>query len=88
MKAARPGKHSTWEFTAEHLVRAIFDSTSDEAKLLELSALNKVELHASGIVWNKFLWLMMNIMKDASGSSIFTGAQLGRMKNSIPIIFH
>jgi hypothetical protein len=88
MKATRPGKPTTWEFTAEHLVRAIFDSTSDEAKLLELSALNIVELHASGMVWNKFLWLMMNVMKDASGSSIFTGAQLGSMKNSIPVIFH
>ena len=88
MKAARSGKPTTWEFTAEHLVRAIFDSTSDEAKLLELSALNKVELHASGMVWNKFLWLMINFMKDASGSSVFTGAQLGRMKNSIPVIFH
>jgi hypothetical protein len=40
------------------------------------------------MVWNKFLWLMMNVMKDASGSSIFTGAQLGSMKNSIPVIFH
>lgn len=88
MKAARPGKPATWEFTAEHLVRGIFDPTSEEAKLLELSALNKVELHASGMVWNKFLWLMMNVMKDASGSSIFTGAQLGHMKNSIPVIFH
>jgi hypothetical protein len=88
MKTARPGKPTTWEFTAENLVRAIFDSTSDEAKLLELSALNKVELHASGMVWNKFLWLMMNVMKDASGSTLFTGAQLGDMKNSLPIIFH
>ena len=55
MGATRPQKPATYEFEAEHLIRALFDADSDEAAILELAAMNKVELHASGTVWNTFL---------------------------------
>lgn len=88
MSSSRPQKPPTYEFESEHLIRALFDADSDEAVLLELAAMNKVELHASGTVWNTFLWLMMNTMKDANGSTLYSGAELGKMKNDLPIKFH
>ncbi len=88
MKADRPSKPPTYKFDAEQLIRALFDADSDESVLLELAAMNRVELHADGMVWNTFLWLMMNVMKDASGTSIFNGAELGKMKAELPIFFH
>ena len=88
MKIERPKRPTSIEIGAEQLVRGIFDSTSDEAALLELAALNKVELHANGIVWNGFLWLMMNWMKGVDGRAIYSGAELGAMKERLPVIFH
>ena len=88
MGIVRPQKPPTYEFGAEHLIRALFDADSDEAIILELAAMNKVELHADGTVWNTFLWLMMNTMKDADGSTIYSGAELGKMKVELPIKFH
>ena len=88
MIAERPRKPPTYEIDAEQLLRGLFDSLSEEANLLELAALNIIELHATGIVWNKFLWLMMTTMKDASGSSMYSGPELGKMKTELPIFFH
>lgn len=88
MKADRPSKPPTFQIDAEQLIRALFDSDSDESVLLELAAMNRVELHADGMVWNTFLWLMMNVMKDSSGSSVFNGSELGKMKAELPIFFH
>ena len=61
MMAWRP---SGYMFTTKQLIRAMFDDSTDEAKVLIVAAAGEVELFAENRSWNAVLWLIMNVLKE------------------------
>jgi hypothetical protein len=46
----------------------------------------KVELFADSTAWNGFLWLVMSTAK-IEGKPIYTGTELGALKECLPIVW-
>ena len=73
-------------FDSKNIVRALFDEDTDEGKLLVSAAAGNVEIFSKSQSWNGVLWLIMNtLVKD--GKPIYTGKELGELKNSLPIVW-
>ena len=83
MMAWRP---SGYMFTTKQLIRAMFDDSTDEAKLLIAAAAGEVELFAENRSLNAVLWLIMNVLKE-DGRPIYTGNELGELRSSLPIVW-
>ena len=83
MLAWRP---SGYMFTTKQLSRAMFDDSTDEAKLLIAATAGEVELFAENRSWNAVLWLIMNVLKE-DGRPIYTGNELGELRSSLPIVW-
>ncbi len=79
----RPSGHM---LSTSDLVHAIFDENSDAGKLLVKATMGEVELFAAPKSWNAVLWLITNTLK-ADGAPIYSGAQLGELKSSLPIVW-
>jgi hypothetical protein len=75
-----------YRFTARELVKALCSDESDESKLLMAAIYGKVELFADATAWNGFLWLVMNTFK-IEGKPIYTGNELGELKDCLPIVW-
>lgn len=71
-----------YQLDTAQMIRALFDADSDEATLLDLASCGEVDLYAEGKSWNAFLWLVLNTFQG-----VWTPAQLGEMKEDLPIIF-
>ena len=65
-----------YRFTAKELVKALCGEDTDESKLLMAAIYGKVELFADSTAWNGFLWLVM-----------YSGFELGSLKESLPIVW-
>ncbi len=74
------------EFKAANLVRALFDTNTDEGRLLEAAACGHIEIFAAPIAWNGVLWLIMNTLKQ-DGKPVYSGEELGALKQSLPIVW-
>ena len=61
MMAWRP---SGYMFPSKHLIRALFDDSTDEFQLLIAAAAGEIELCAKNKSWTAFLWLIMNVLKE------------------------
>ena len=83
MMAWRP---SGYMFTTKQLIRAMFDDSTDEAKLLIAATAGEVELFAENRSWNAVLWLIMNVLKE-DGRPIYTGNELGEHRSRLPIVW-
>ena len=83
MMAFRP---SFSMFTTKQLIRAFFDDSPYEAKLLIAATAGEVELFAENKSWNAVLWLIMNVLKE-DGKPIYTGNELGDLRSSLPIVW-
>ena len=70
--------------TTQQLVRALFDDSTDESKLLTAAAAGKVELFALNKSWNAVLWLIMNTLKE-DGKPVYSGIELGNLRSCLPI---
>ena len=70
--------------TPQQLVRALFDDSTDESKLLTAAAAGKVELFALNKSWNAVLWLIMNTLKE-DGKPVYSGIELGNLRSCLPI---
>ena len=70
--------------STQQLVRALFDDSTDESKILTAAAAGKVELFALNKSWNAVLWLIMNTLKE-DGKPIYSGIELGDLRSSLPI---
>ena len=77
---------SGYMLSTNDLVHAIFDANSDAAKLLVKATMGEVELFAAPKSWNAILWLITNTLKK-DGAAIYTGSQLGGLKDSLPIVW-
>jgi hypothetical protein len=72
----------SYHLDTPQFVRALFDPRSDEATLLELAACGHIDIYAEGKSWNAVLWLAMNVFQGS-----WTPAQLGAMKEALPVNF-
>lgn len=73
-------------FDTKNLVRALFDEGTDEGKLLVSAAAGNVEIFSKPQSWNGVLWLIMNtLVRD--GKPIYSGEELGELKDSLPIVW-
>ena len=77
---------SGYMFTTQQLIRALFDESTDEAKLLIAATAGEIELFAENKSWNAVLWLIMNVLKQ-DGKHIYTGNELGELRSSLPIVW-
>ena len=77
---------SGYMFTTQQLIRALFDESTDEAKLLIAANAGEIELFAENKSWNAVLWLIMNVLKE-DGKHIYTGNELGELRSSLPIVW-
>ncbi|MBA4694685.1 MAG: hypothetical protein DWC06_03585 [Candidatus Poseidoniales archaeon] len=77
---------SGYQLSTSDLVHAIFDGNSDAGKLLVKASMGEVELFAAHKSWNAILWLITNTLKR-DGSPVYSGAQLGDLKASLPIVW-
>ena len=77
---------SGYMFSTKQLIRAMFDDSTDEAKLLIAATAGEVELFAENRSWNAVLWLIMNVLKE-DGRHIYTGNELGDLRSSLPIVW-
>ncbi len=75
-----------YEFDTKNLVRALFSEETDEGKLLEAAACGYVEIFARSNAWNGVLWLIMNTLKQ-DGKPVYTGEELGTLRESLPIVW-
>ena len=75
-----------YEFDARNLVRALFSENTNEGKLLEAAACGHVEIFARATAWNGVLLLIMNTLKQ-NGKPVYTGEELGELRNSLPIVW-
>jgi hypothetical protein len=73
-------------FSTPDLVRAIFNSEGPESILLSKAACGEVEIFASPLSWNAVLWLIMSTLK-VDGKPVYSGSELGALKESLPIVF-
>ena len=73
-------------FDTKNLVRALFDESTDEGKLLVSAAAGNIEIFSKPQSWNGVLWLIMNtLVKD--GKPIYSGKELRELKDSLPIVW-
>ena len=77
---------SGYMFTTQQLIRALFDESTDEAKLLIAATAGEIELFAENKSWNAVLWLIMNVLKE-DGKPIYTGNELIELRSSLPIVW-
>ena len=75
-----------YRFTAKDLVKGLCGEGSDEAKLIMAAVYGKVEIFADSTAWNGFLWLVMNTFK-IEGKPLYSGTELGSLKQSLPIVW-
>lgn len=75
-----------YRFTARELVKGLCSDETDESKLLMAAIYGKVELFADSTAWNGFLWLVMSTAK-IEGKPIYTGVELGALKECLPIVW-
>ena len=75
-----------YRFTAKDLVKVLCGEGSDEAKLIMAAVYGKVEIFADSTAWNGFLWLVMNTFK-VEGKPLYSGTELGSLKQSLPIVW-
>ena len=73
-------------FSTENLVHAIFNSSSDENKLMIKAAMGEIELFAKAKCCNEILWLITSMLKQ-DGNSIYSAKELGDLKASLPIVW-
>lgn len=71
-------------FEAKHLVRALFDSTTEEARLLEVAARGDLEITSSRNAWNGVLWLIQSTVKSG-GQPMYSGEELARLREDLPV---
>jgi predicted nucleic acid-binding protein len=71
-------------FDAKHLVRALFDSSTEEARLLEVAARGDSDIVASRGAWNGVLWLIQSTVKDG-GRPVYSGDELAKLREDLPI---
>ena len=71
-------------FDAKHLVRALFDPSTEEALLLEVAARGDLDIQASRSAWNGVLWLIQSTVKDG-GRPMYTGEELARLREDLPV---
>jgi predicted nucleic acid-binding protein len=71
-------------FDAKHLVRALFDSSTEEARLLEVAARGDIDIVASRGAWNGVLWLIQSTVKDG-GRPVYSGDELAKLREDLPI---
>ena len=75
-----------YEFDARNLVRALFSENTDEGKLLQAAACGYVEIFARPLAWNDVLLLIMNTLKK-DGKPVYTGEELGALRDALPIVW-
>ena len=75
-----------FEFKAANLVRALFDTNTEEGRLLEAAACGHVEIFVAPNAWNGVLWLIMNTLKQ-DGKPVYSGEELGALKQSLHIVW-
>ena len=73
-------------FDTKNIIRALFDEDTDEGKLLVSAAAGNIEIFSKAQSWNGVLWLIMNTLVE-DGKPIYTGKELGELKNSLPIVW-
>ena len=75
-----------YRLNAKDLVKALCSDETEHAMLLLAAIQGKVELFADAVVWNSFLWLVMNTCK-VDGQPLYSGPELGALKASLPIVW-
>ena len=80
------GDVEKYVFDTNNLIRALFDENTAEGQLLDAACAGYVELFAKSKSWNAVLWLIMNTIID-SGKPLYTGEELGRLKEALPIVW-
>ena len=73
-------------FDTNNLIRALFDENTAEGQLLDAAYSGYIELFASSKSWNALLWLIMNTIVE-NGKPLYSGEELGRLKDSLPIVW-
>ena len=72
---------------AIQILKALLHENSDERKVLELAACNKIRLISSSNEWNKILMFLVRNFKDESGRPKLAGNRLGTLKKNLPVEF-
>ena len=72
---------------ATHVLKALLDKDSNERKILQLAACNKIRLISDGTEWNKILMFLVRNFKDENGRPKLAGSRLGTLKINLPIEF-
>ncbi|MEC7239457.1 MAG: hypothetical protein VXV81_04845 [Candidatus Thermoplasmatota archaeon] len=83
MKGWYPEKYL---FDTNNLIRALFDENTAEGQLLDAANAGYIELFARSKSWNAVLWLIMNTIVE-NGKPLYSGEELGRIKDSLPIVW-
>ena len=73
-------------FDTNNLIRALFDENTAEGQLLDAANAGYIELFARSKSWNALLWLIMNTIVE-NGKPLYSGEELGRLKDSLPIVW-
>ena len=73
-------------FDTSNLIRALFDENTAEGQLLDAANAGYIELFARSKSWNALLWLIMNTIVE-NGKPLYSGEELGRLKDSLPIVW-
>ena len=68
------------------MIRALFDENTAEGQLLDAANAGYIELFARSKSWNALLWLIMNTIVE-NGKPLYSGEELGRIKDSLPIVW-
>ncbi|MGB0489788.1 MAG: hypothetical protein ACPHK3_05690 [Candidatus Poseidoniaceae archaeon] len=71
-------------FETRHLVKALFDSTTAEAELMNVAARGDVEITASRSAWNGVLWLIQSTVKEG-GRPLYSGEELAKLRADLPV---
>ena len=72
---------------AKQILKALLTESSNERKILELAACNKLRLISNGNEWNKVLMFLVKNFKDENGKPKLAGNRLGNLKKNLPIEF-
>ena len=71
----------------EHLVdRLNLSQNTSEGQLLDAANAGYIELFAKSKSWNAVLWLIMNTIVE-DGKPLYSGAELGKLKAALPIVW-
>jgi hypothetical protein len=71
-------------FETRHLVAALFDAETTEAKLMNVAALGDVEITATRSAWNGVLWLIQSTVKEG-GRPLYSGEELAQLRADLPV---